>query len=48
MVIEVMLSEMIGENKDVLDAAKRATLKEIAWQKIFTYIMKKKQMKMLT
>ena len=33
MKIEVMLPEMIGENKGVLDAAKRGISKEIAWQK---------------
>jgi len=31
MVIEVMLSEMIEVNKDVLDVAKRGISKETAW-----------------
>ncbi len=48
MVIEVMSLEMIEESRDVSDAAKKATLKETAWQKIFTCTMKRKLMKMLT
>jgi len=33
-VTEVMLSEMIEMNKDVLDVAKKAISKETAWQKM--------------
>jgi len=48
MIIEVMQSEMIERNRDVSDVAKRAISKGIVWQKIFTYIMRKKMMKMST
>jgi len=44
--IEVMLPEMIGENKGVLDAAKRGSSKEIAWQKTSICTKRKKQEKM--
>ncbi len=37
-----MLSEMIEENKDVSDAAKKAILNEIAWQKMFICTIKKR------
>ena len=39
---EVMSLEMIEESKGVLDAAKRDTSKEIAWQKISICIKRKK------
>ena len=42
---EVMPSEMIEENKDALDMAKKNISKETVWQKMFTYTKKKKQMK---
>ncbi len=45
MVIEVMPSETIEGNKDVLDADKRGTSKGIVWQKISICIKKKKQKK---
>ena len=48
MVIEVMSLEMIEESRDVSDAAKKATLKETAWQKISTCIIRRKAIKMLT
>ena len=48
MATEVMLPEMIEENKDVSDADKRGTLKGTAWQKTSTCIRRKWQKKMLT
>jgi len=36
-----MLPRIIRENKDVSDVAKKITLKETVWQKIFTYIIRK-------
>ncbi len=48
MVIKAMQLEMTKESRDVLDVAKRVTLKETAQQKIFIYTMKRKLMKMLT
>ncbi len=38
---------MTGKNKGVLDAAKRDTLKETAWQKTSICTKRKKQKKML-
>ncbi len=48
MVIEVIPPEMIEVNKGALDAAKRGTSKETAWQKTSTCTKRKKQMKTLT
>ena len=48
MEIEVMQAKIIERNRDVSDVAKRAISKGIVWQKIFTYIMRKKMMKMST
>ncbi len=45
---EVMLLEIIGENRDISDTAKRITLKKTVWQKIFICIMRRKQIKMST
>ena len=45
---EAMPPEMTEESRSILDMAKRATLREIAWQKMFIYTMKRKLMKMLT
>ena len=44
---EVMSLEMIEESKGVLDAAKRDTSKEIAWQKMSIYTERRKQKKTL-
>ncbi len=44
-VTEVMQSEMIEGNKDVLDADKRGILKGTAWQKTSICTKKKKQKK---
>jgi len=41
-----MLLEIIEENKDASDAAKRAISKETVWQKMSIYIIRKKQKKM--
>ncbi len=48
MTTEVMLLGMTEENKDVLDADKRGTLKGTAWQKMSTCTRRKQQKKMLT
>ncbi len=45
-VIEIMLPKMTEENKDVLDVTKKAISKETIWQKMFTCIMRRKQIKM--
>ena len=42
MEVEVMLLEMIEENKDALDAVRRCTLKETTWQKMSICIKRKK------
>ncbi len=44
---EAMLLGIIEESKSALDVAKKVTLKETAWQKMFICIMKRKQMKIL-
>ena len=47
MVTEVMPLGMTEENKDVLDADKRGTLKGTAWQKMSICTRRKHQKKML-
>jgi len=42
---EVISLETIEESKDISDAAKKATLKETAWQRIFICTIRRKQMK---
>ena len=42
MKIEAILLEIIEENKGASDATKRATLKEIVWQKISICTIRKK------
>ena len=47
MKIEVMLPEMIEKNKGASGVAKRGTLKETAWQRTFTYTIRRRTTKML-
>ena len=47
MEIGAMSSEMIEENRDVLDVTKRAISKGIAWQKISICTMRRRTMKIL-
>ncbi len=44
---EAIPSKMIEKSKDAFNVIKRVTLKGTVWQKMSTYIMRRKQMKIL-